>query len=58
MKLSSHLEQLQTSLAQKFPDTARDFKFHSTQGDDVIEMPKEHVIPTLRHFKQNGDFNF
>jgi NADH-quinone oxidoreductase subunit C/D len=50
------LEELKKNLTEKFNiDT---FKFSHNFGDDVLEIPKEQIVPVLRHFRENGKFDF
>jgi NADH-quinone oxidoreductase subunit C/D len=34
------------------------YNFHTTFGDDVLELPKEDVVPVLRFLKETGKFDF
>lgn len=52
----SKLENLKQDLASKF-DISR-YKFTHVFGDDVLELPKEDLIPVLRHFKATQRFDF
>lgn len=55
--MTTKLESLKTDLASaRFPiDT---YTFSHTFGDDVLELPKEDVIPVLRHFRDSHRFDF
>ncbi len=50
------LEELKKFLAEKF--NIENFKFIHNFGDDVLEIPKEQIVPVLRHFRENGKFDF
>lgn len=50
------LENLKQDLASSFNVEA--YRFTHTFGDDVLEAPKEDVLPLLRHFKETGRFDF
>lgn len=50
------LEELKKFLAEKF--NIDQFKFVHNYGDDVLEVPREQIIPVLRYFKETGRFDF
>ncbi|MGE0633573.1 MAG: NADH-quinone oxidoreductase subunit C, partial [Pseudobdellovibrionaceae bacterium] len=50
------LEAIKSDLTQKF--NASQFKFSHAFGDDVLEIPKEDIIPVLRYLKDSGKFDF
>src|SRR5437868_2725804 len=52
----SKLENLKQDLAAKF--NVANYKFVHAFGDDVLEIPKEEIIPVLRHFKATQRFDF
>jgi len=52
----SKLENLKQDLASKF-DISR-YKFTHAFGDDALELPKEDLVPVLRHFKATQRFDF
>ncbi len=50
------LETLRTDISARFP--AQDFLYDNQVGANVLSVPKESVLPVLRHLKQNGHFDF
>lgn len=52
----NNIEALRSDLAQKFP--GNDFKFEYKNGNNVIQMDKDSVIPVLRHFRETRRFDF
>lgn len=50
------LESLKQDLAGRFQTAG--YKFSHTYGDDILEIPKEDVVPVLRHFRDSGRFDF
>jgi len=40
------------------PATFSHYKFYETFGHDVLELPKEDVVPVLRFLKETGKFDF
>lgn len=50
------LESLKQDLAGRFPTAS--YKFSHTYGDDVLEVPKEDLVPLLKHFRETGRFDF
>lgn len=52
----NHLEEIKSDLGQKFQKNS--FSFSNNFGNDVIEVPKEAVLPLLRHLKDSGRFDF
>src|SRR5687768_6070780 len=52
----SRVENLKQDLAPKFP--IDQFKFTHAFGDDVLVIPKEHIVPLLSYFKQSDRFDF
>lgn len=50
------LESLKQDLAGRFQTAG--YKFSHTYGDDILEVPKEDVVPVLRHFRDSGRFDF
>ncbi|HVK60161.1 MAG TPA: NADH dehydrogenase (quinone) subunit D [Bdellovibrionales bacterium] len=58
---SQNLEQLKGELSQALANKERfaSFRFHTTAfNDDVLEIPKEDVIPVLRFMRESGRFDF
>lgn len=55
--MTTKLESLKQDLAAaRFPiDT---YTFAHVHGDDVLELPKEDVVPVLRHFRDTHRFDF
>jgi NADH-quinone oxidoreductase subunit C/D len=58
--MNQNLESLQTELAQMVQkDRWAEYKFStSAVGDDVIELPKEDVVPLIRFLRETGRFDF
>ncbi len=52
----STLENLRRDLQQKFGGVP--FDFQSSFGGNIITMPPDSIVPTLRHFKDTGRFDF
>lgn len=52
----SKLENIKQDLASKLSIT--NYKFTHAFGDDVLEIPKEDIVPVLRHFKTTQRFDF
>ncbi|MGZ3743380.1 MAG: NADH dehydrogenase (quinone) subunit D [Pseudobdellovibrionaceae bacterium] len=52
----SKLENLKQDLAAKF--NISPYKFTHAYGDDVLEIPKEDILPLLRYFKTTQRFDF
>ncbi|HEY8269823.1 MAG TPA: NADH dehydrogenase (quinone) subunit D [Pseudobdellovibrionaceae bacterium] len=52
----SKLENLKQDLSSKF--NIAPYKFIHAFGDDVLEIPKEEIIPILRYFKTTQRFDF
>lgn len=52
----SKLETLKKDLGQHF--NVGGYHFSNSFGDDVIVMPKEDVVPVLRHLRESGRFDF
>lgn len=50
------LDNLKQDLSLRFPVDS--FKFSHAFGDDVLEIPKEQIVPVLKHFKDTGRFDF
>jgi NADH-quinone oxidoreductase subunit C/D len=50
------IEELKTDLDKHFNTNA--YRFTHAIGDDVLEIPKDDVIPILRHLKLNQKFDF
>ena len=53
----NQLEQLKSDLKEKF-QKLDGFSFTNNFGNDVLEVPKEVVIATLKHLKDSGKFDF
>ncbi len=57
---TQQLELLRTDLAQLLPikDGFANYSFHTTPvGDDVLEFPKEDIVPVLRYLRESGKFD-
>jgi NADH-quinone oxidoreductase subunit C/D len=57
---TNQIELLKTDLAQLLPIKERfaNYKFSTTKvGDDVLEFPKEDIVPVLRYFRETGRFD-
>ncbi len=52
----SQLEVIENNLTKKFPEGS--FHFKHVIGDDVLEIPKEFVVPVLQHLKNHLGFDF
>ena len=55
-----NLETLRSELSQLLPikNTFASYKFSTTKvGDDVLEMPKEDIVPVLRYLREAGRFD-
>ncbi|MFZ4405469.1 MAG: NADH-quinone oxidoreductase subunit D, partial [Pseudobdellovibrionaceae bacterium] len=52
----NRIENLKTDLAAHF--SINNFKFSHVFADDVIEVPKQDVLPLLLHFKSTKRFDF
>lgn len=52
----NRIEELKSDLGKHF--TTNRYHFSHAVGDDVIEIPKEDLIPILRHLKLNQKFDF
>lgn len=52
----NHLDDIRSDLGNKFQKNA--FAFSNNFGNDVIEVPKEAILPLMRHFKDSGRFDF
>ncbi len=52
----NQLENLSHDLNQKFP--GNNFHLHKQLGQDVLELPKESVVPVLKHVKESGRYDF
>jgi NADH-quinone oxidoreductase subunit C/D len=52
----SKLDSIKTDLASKL--NTLNYKFSHAFGDDVLEIPKEDILPVLRHFKATQRFDF
>lgn len=50
------IESLRSDLGEKFPNNSFDFSY--AFGNNVVFVPKEKVVPLLRHFKSSGRFDF
>lgn len=53
----NHLEEVRLDLSAKF-NNANQFRFSNAFGNDVIEVPKDLILPLMRHLKDSGRFNF
>lgn len=51
----SHIEEIRSDLAQKFQQS---FEFGNNFGNDVLEAPKDMIVPLMRHLKESGRFDF
>jgi NADH-quinone oxidoreductase subunit C/D len=56
----SKLETLKTELTARLSSKiAMDgFKFYTAFGDDVLEIPKAHIVPVLRYLRESDRFDF
>lgn len=52
----SRIDEYKTDLDKHFKTSQ--YHFSHSVGDDVLEIPKEDVIPVLRHLKLNQKFDF
>lgn len=52
----NHLDEIRSDLSNKFQKNS--FSFSNNFGNDVIEVPKEAILPLLRHLKDSGRFDF
>ncbi|HRO67570.1 MAG TPA: NADH-quinone oxidoreductase subunit C [Pseudobdellovibrionaceae bacterium] len=52
----SKLENLKQDLAGRFD--IRNYEFSNAIGDDVLVLPKQDIVPVLRHFRDTGRFDF
>lgn len=52
----SKLDNIKADLASKL--NTLNYKFSHAFGDDVLEIPKEDILPVLRHFKATQRFDF
>lgn len=57
---TQQLESLKSELAQYVrSERFAQFKFYTTPvGDDVVELPKEEVVPVIRFLRETGRFDF
>ncbi len=53
----NHLEEIRSDLSAKFQN-GNQFSFTNSFGNDVVEVPKDLVLPLMRHLKDSGRFNF
>jgi len=51
-----NIETLRTDFSQKFP--AQEFKYENSFGANILTVPKDNVVPVLRHLKDSGQFDF
>lgn len=51
----SHIEEIRSDLTQKFQ---QNFEFGNHFGNDVLEAPKDVIVPLMRHLKDSGRFDF
>ncbi len=49
-------EALQSDISARFPNG--DFKYETLLGDNVLSVPKESILPVLRHLKDTRKFDF
>ena len=56
----NQLEEIKTDLTQKFSDDSlkHHFQLTSAYGDDVLDIPKEFIVPVLKHFRESGRYDF
>lgn len=57
----NYIDEIKSDLNQRFQSNNFIFKggaVPSNFGNDVIEIPKEAVLPLMRHFKDSGRFDF
>ena len=52
----SKIENLKQDLGQHF--NVGNYQFTYAFGDDVLTVPKQDVVPILKHFKETGRFDF
>ncbi len=52
----NHLEEIKSDLTHKFSKNT--FDFSNQFGNDAIVVPKEAVLPLMRHLKDTGRFDF
>jgi NADH-quinone oxidoreductase subunit C/D len=52
----SKIDSLKQDLGQHFD--VGSFHFANSFGDDILVVPKDEVVPVLRHFKESGRFDF
>ena len=52
----NHLDNIKLDLGNKFSKNS--FGFSNQFGNDAIEVPKEAILPLMRHFKDSGRFDF
>lgn len=50
------ISSLREDLSQKFAGVNFDYNYAHT--NNVVQMPKEYIVPVLRHFKETGRFDF
>lgn len=53
----NHLDDIKSDLTQKF-QKLNGFNFTNQFGNDAIDVPKEAVLPLMRHLKGSGRFDF
>lgn len=53
----SQLEDLRSDLVQK-KLKADQYQFSNFRGDDTLEIPKEDIVPVLKHLKETGRYDF
>ncbi len=54
-----NLDNLQQELSKVVtPTTFSQYKFHTSFNQDVLELPKEDVVPVLRFLRETGKFDF
>lgn len=52
----SYLENIKVALAPRFP--VEHFRFSHAFGDDVVEIPRDHIVAVLKFLKDTGRFDF
>lgn len=52
----SRIEEIKNSLSEKFP--VSEFAFHYENGNDVVVVPRQHIVDVLRYYRDNAFFDF
>ncbi len=50
------IEALRSDISARFPNG--DFQYETVIGDNVLAIPKDAILPVLRHLKDTGRFDF